>query len=678
MNKVSWRTFTVCIAGVGLSALSTAAMADRWTSPLESPDEQGRFMLRVPSPDQLPERPLVSPEVREPIRRPLTLADLIIQSGADLDPTELEEPLAQWADQPLSFAQLQRVAAELVAYLRDNGHPLAQIELLPGARLGEPFEGLRLYGLTEPPLDQAPTIRVESFAVEGVTVLDEQTVAEVLEPWEARDLTLAELGEASGSLTRAMRDEGFLLAEAFVPAQDVVDGRIQMQVREGVVDGSAGTGGITVEGESRRVRPEVVTAYLAEGIEPDEPLQGAQLERAVSILDQVPGISEIGIDLAPGSTPGSTQLIARVTDDSLLSSRVQFDNFGSPFTGEARAGISLGLNSPMGYGERVAIDAVVTDETERGELAIDIPVNRRGWRAGVSVSALNSELDFVEVEESERISPDLRSAMRGFSLFTSYPLVASPRNNVTLTASLGQTSFERRFEDFDAALDRDALMTAGSIGLSGDWLDDLQGQSRWSVSFTRGDLDLSREPEDEAFDALTAGTAGAFSRANASIGRLQTLEALPGNNWSIWTSVRGQWANGNLDPGEKFQLGGPYGVRAYPVGEGLGDHGWLATAELRKLLVNGQNTRLTGFIFYDIGGIDQFAEPSELLLGNQPNSYQLRGYGVGVSFAVSDRFDLRFIAAQKDGTNPNANPDGTDADGRDRGIRGWVIGTVNF
>lgn len=679
MTRATRHTLTAWIAGAGLSALGTAAMADQWMSPLESASEPGRIMLNVPSPEQLPERPLAPLDIGAPIRRPLTVGDLIIQSGADLTQEELEPFLDRWSDQPLSFAELQQVAAELVVFLQGSGHPLAEIELLPGGRLSEPFEGLRLSGLTEPPLDQEPTIRVESVAVEGMTILDDATVAAVLEPWEARDLTLAQLGQASGDLTAAMRDEGFLLAEAFVPAQEVVDGRVLMQVREGVVDPTSGSDGITVEGaDNRRVRPEVVADYLAKGIEPGAPLQADPLERAVSVLDQVPGLADVRVDLAPGSEPGSTQLIAQVTEESLFSGQIQFDNLGSRFTGDRRSGLSLGLNSPLGYGSRVALDGVVTDQTERGNFAVDVPVNRRGWRSGLSLSLLNSELEFDEVSETERVSPDLQSRLRELSLFTSYPLISSPRNNVLVSASLGQTRFERNFESFDAGLDRDARINRGSITLSGDRLDDRQGQNRWSVSVTHGDLDLSRQPEDEEFDALTADTAGAFTRVNASAGRLQSIQALPGNNWSLWTSVRGQWANRNLDPGEKFQLGGPFGVRAYPVGEAQGDHGWLATAELRKLLVNRDQFRTSGFLFYDIGGIEQFAEPSELLLGDQPNSYRLRGYGVGLSFAVSEHLDLRLIGARKAGTNPNPNPDGTDADGRERDTRAWVIGTLNF
>jgi len=38
----------------------------------------------------------------------------------------------------------------------------------------------------------------------------------------------------------------------------------------------------------------------------------------------------------------------------------------------------------------------------------------------------------------------------------------------------------------------------------------------------------------------------------------------------VYGRVSAQWASKNLDSSQKFGLGGPNGVRAYPSGEGYG------------------------------------------------------------------------------------------------------------
>lgn len=72
-------------------------------------------------------------------------------------------------------------------------------------------------------------------------------------------------------------------------------------------------------------------------------------------------------------------------------------------------------------------------------------------------------------------------------------------------------------------------------------------------------------------------TQGKFHRLNLSVARLEK----PPGDFSLFARFYGQWANRNLDSSEDFALGGPYGVRGYPVGEARGDMGVLGTLELR-------------------------------------------------------------------------------------------------
>ncbi|EWS62536.1 Heme/hemopexin transporter protein HuxB precursor [Hydrogenophaga sp. T4] len=53
---------------------------------------------------------------------------------------------------------------------------------------------------------------------------------------------------------------------------------------------------------------------------------------------------------------------------------------------------------------------------------------------------------------------------------------------------------------------------------------------------------------------------------------------------SFMASVAGQVASTNLDSSEKMQLGGMYGVRAFPEGEASADQGAVLTLEARQLL----------------------------------------------------------------------------------------------
>ena len=61
------------------------------------------------------------------------------------------------------------------------------------------------------------------------------------------------------------------------------------------------------------------------------------------------------------------------------------------------------------------------------------------------------------------------------------------------------------------------------------------------------------------------------------------LQVLPNKDY-LYFSASGQYASKNLDSSEKFSLGGPTGVRAYPAPESPSDHGLIGSWEYRKPL----------------------------------------------------------------------------------------------
>ncbi|KAF0111322.1 MAG: hypothetical protein FD149_2541, partial [Rhodospirillaceae bacterium] len=105
-----------------------------------------------------------------------------------------------------------------------------------------------------------------------------------------------------------------------------------------------------------------------------------------------------------------------------------------------------------------------------------------------------------------------------------------------------------------------------ALTLSGDARDSLlsAGLTNWSLAWTHGDLDLGRVADALSADLAGLKTQGRFNHANLAFVRIQDL---PGD-FSLFGRISGQWTNENLDSSEEFTLGGPYGVRAWPVGEG--------------------------------------------------------------------------------------------------------------
>jgi hemolysin activation/secretion protein len=150
---------------------------------------------------------------------------------------------------------------------------------------------------------------------------------------------------------------------------------------------------------------------------------------------------------------------------------------------------------------------------------------------------------------------------------------------------------------------------------------------------------------------------------------------------SVFLSFRGQFSNKNLDSSQKFILGGPTGVRAYPVGEGSGDEGSAITGEVRydlDCMPSWLKTQLVGFA--DTGRVRLHKDVWDGAVTNATgkNSYRLSGWGAGVNFSQSDRFSLRLAYSRAIGDNDGRNSDGTNTDNLGGKGSVWLQGVIHF
>jgi len=182
--------------------------------------------------------------------------------------------------------------------------------------------------------------------------------------------------------------------------------------------------------------------------------------------------------------------------------------------------------------------------------------------------------------------------------------------------------------------------------------------SLFALAFASGRLTIE-SPRQRLDDAASARTHGHYSKWNLNLLRLQSL----GDSASLFLAFSGQKAGKNLDSSEKFVLGGAQGVRAYPQGEAAGDSGYLASAELRYLLVwRALPGVLQPFVFVDGGSV----RINELPFAAGNNRRHLAGGGIGLSWARANDFQVKLTLASRIGNQPSSASDS------DRHVRGWV------
>ncbi len=215
----------------------------------------------------------------------------------------------------------------------------------------------------------------------------------------------------------------------------------------------------------------------------------------------------------------------------------------------------------------------------------------------------------------------------------------------------------------------DKRVNVGSFFLKGDMFDQLLGGGHTTCGITlyTGSLQLGNVQDDKAADEATARTEGQYLKVGWNASRLQSIYG----KTSLYLGLSGQFADKNLDSSEKFILGGPYGVRAYPVNEASGDEGELVTVELRRELID--EVQVIGFLDYGHIVIDHSAWPGSQGASNTPNRYDLAGAGSGINLFFNKlKLAASLNVAWPIGPNPGRGSDGSDNDGTHRRPRFWV------
>ncbi len=577
---------------------------------------------------------------------------------------ELEKLLAPLKGKNVTVLEIEKGSHAVAEYLRDNGHPNAYVSVskmpLKDGVLSMHIQGLNSLSAKEVPV----TILVNSIEVTGTELASRDEFDVLLAEWRGKRLTFEQMNALPGLVSGLLRDKGYVLAQAWLPPQRVDTGVLNIIVIEGRIDKLSPGQGIQVIGAGKRINPELVRRFAAQGLAQDKPVMVAELDRALRLVNELPGVSSARSNLLPGTQPGTTQVNINLDQEALFSGIAWVDNYGSEYTGNARLNTRLNVNSPTGNGERYSIELGYAEGVELVTLTASTYSGYDGRRIGGAVSQMRLEID------PNVVPINLSSDSMVYSLYLEYPVVRSARHNQTLTSSLERKTLSNSTAAFDLD-DREIFLlsmteSGNKVGVNG-------GQLAWNMRASIGSVDLSGEPGYQAVDAVTAQTEGNFIKLSFDVAQ---RVALSDRRWSVYSSLKSQLANKNLDGAEKFQLGGPAGVRAYPVGEGLGDYGWLFNVELRRALTPTRFGAFDVFGFIDAGGVRQYVTPwDEALSAGQYNRYTLAGTGLGVSLTAK-QVSIAINFASKIGNNRSGNL--TDADGQRDDYRVWAIGSVAF
>lgn len=497
-------------------------------------------------------------------------------------------------------------------------------------------------------------LKVNGIRIIGQTIYSEDKLQTLVKDTVGQEVTLSELESIAGRIAHYFNERGYMVADAYLPAQKITNGIVEIAV----VPGRYGS----VEIRNHSKLSTKAANRLLGAIKPGDYVKKDVLERTLLLLNDTGGIS-IKATLAPGKTSGTTNLIVEINDNNTLTSEFSMDNYGNRYAGQYRGNLNLHLNNISCVGDIVNIGGNTGGNTDGSTHNIDInyllPVGQRGAKLGAGYSRLHYTVG------REFGALDFYGTARTTSIFANYPLLRFRNHNLNFQIDYEHRQLKDNTYGFTAS-DRHA--NVWTLGLYGDSRDNFHGggANSYALNIATGHLDFDGGRDENNISAAThdretAGTAGTYTKATLNFNRLQYLN----NRLNFYFSFTGQLASKNLDSAEKLFLGGGNGVRAYTQGEASGDQGYLVTGELRW----NMPTPAYQLAFFIDNGRVTVKDPWPAI--TDAKSTSLTGAGLGVIISTRRDYSVRLDYAWKIGSGP-ANSSS------DKNGRWWLKGTRYF
>ncbi len=481
-------------------------------------------------------------------------------------------------------------------------------------------------------------IEVNGFRFSGNKAIATEKLERLVAPWIGEKATMAELHQTVAFISMLYREQGYLLARAILPVQQVKDGIIAIQVIEPTYSR------VTVNDQADLFSS---AKGVLNNLRNGDAVVSEVLERNLLLLKDLPGIN-VKSTMTPGTDPQTTELLVDIQPSKGYSADLRFDNYGGRTNGRYRMGAGVQFFNPASLGDRLTLRgmyAIDGGDTVNGSVNYQLPVGSNGLNLATGLSLMDYELG------KEYKSLDAVGEAIVFNFDGTYPLIRSQSKNLYtslrymrkwLTDEYKATGFEKKKQSH-----------AVGLQLHGDRRDNFLGGGTNQFSFLIKSGYLNLDETSDTIDAVTADTAGHFNLMSLSFSRTQIID----KNWHLKGSFSMQRSNKNLDSSERMSLAGLGGVRAYPGGELSADDGELLRLDLNRRI----NDKLQVGIFYDLahGKIDH----NPYRTGE--NTRTLQGTGISLSFLPARNWYVDAVWATRLGSEKiTSEPDDDES-------RGW-------
>ncbi|MCP4653717.1 MAG: ShlB/FhaC/HecB family hemolysin secretion/activation protein [Candidatus Omnitrophica bacterium] len=488
------------------------------------------------------------------------------------------------------------------------------------------------------PEEEGEKVLITKITVEGVTLIFQKVVDEIISEFKGRELSLREMQRVADLITDEYRKKGYATSRAYIPAQKINNGVLIIKVVEGKL------GAYQIRG-NRHFKTSLLEKKIK--LKPHDYFDYSSFQESLVRINEHPDRTAKAT-LVPGKKSGTTDIIIDVEDRLPVHISFEYDNFGSRYIENDNYAIVAEHNNILGFDDKLYFryQRSESDLSRLHQVRYSIPLD---VTLDLGVYYLETEMkmgrEFKDV--------DARGKARITGIFLNKALMTGKELDLRLNFGFDH----KRIRNFllGAPSSRDDARVV-KTGFDLDYLDQW-GRNLFALELDFGIPKIMGGLNSKDSRASRSGAGGNFNKMVGSFFRLQPA---PFDSNILWKNYF-QFSSYNLLASEQFQIGGAATVRGYPPAEHAGDKGWHTSVEWsfpiyfipKKLKVpfSGDHTfydSLRLVVFYDWAT----AHANKVLAGEKKHR-TLKGTGFGARFNLSEQFSARIELGYPLGKTPS-------------------------
>ena len=338
-------------------------------------------------------------------------------------------------------------------------------------------------------------VSVQRIQISGMQAYAEADLLKQIPFQPNSELSLAELRAMAAKIATYYHNNGYFVAQAYLPAQEINNGVVKIAVIEGQY-------GKVIVRNPTNLSNRLVENQL-EGINSGDAITSVPLEHRLLLLSDIAGV-KINSTLAPGATVGTSDLIVDVAPAARVNGSIDADNAGNRYTGENRLGATINVNNLAGQGDVASLRLLTSAE--------GLNYARAAYQLQVDKATVGAAYSWLEYELGEEFtSLDASGDAKIASVYGRYPLMRSRNNNLYADIFYENKVLQDKIGITNTVTDK--KINALTAALRGDYADNWAGGgfNSYSVAATVGDLNI-QTPTARAIDALTARSDGHYNK----------------------------------------------------------------------------------------------------------------------------------------------------------------------